>query len=318
MNMAVEPSNLRIAFAGTPEFAVPALQGMIDEKFVPKLVLTQPDRRAGRGRSLQASPVKQCALAAGIEVWQPEKLSGSSIQDDLRSLELDLMVVVAYGLILPKAVLAAPRYGCWNIHASLLPRWRGAAPIQRAIEAGDKHTGVSIMQMAAGLDTGPVYLQESIPIAENETGGSLHDRLAELGSAALLDCMDYLAAGDMPEPVAQDDAQASYARKLDKAEAEIDWNTPAEDLERRIRAFNPWPVCWFELDDQRLRVWQARVISQPDSAQAKPGKVVSAGAEGIVISTGKDQLCLTEIQAAGGRRMKAAEYLNAHPVRASV
>ena len=317
MTRAIGPSKLNIAFAGTPDFAVPALQGMIDEGYGPKVVLTQPDRRAGRGRTLRPSPVKQRAQTAGIDVWQPERLSGENIQQDLLSLELDLMVVVAYGLILPDKVLNAPRYGCWNIHASLLPRWRGAAPIQRAIEAGDEQTGVSIMQMAAGLDTGPVYLQAVTNISPNETGGSLHDRLAELGTAALLDCLDHLAAGNMPEPLAQDDKHTTYASKLDKSEAQINWQRPALEIERQVRAFDPWPVCWFELNEQRIRVWQAKHLpgSSPDTRQ--PGSIISTDADGIAIETGDGVLLLTEIQAAGGRRMSAGEYLNAHKVQAS-
>jgi methionyl-tRNA formyltransferase len=304
---------LRIAFAGTPDFSVPALKGMIAEGYPPLVVLTQPDRKAGRGRALKASPVKQQAIEAGIPVWQPERLSGEEIQSDLKRLNLDLMIVVAYGQILPQAVLDIPRYGCWNIHASLLPRWRGAAPIQRAIEAGDAESGVSIMQMAAGLDTGPVFLMAETDIESQETGGSLHDRLAKMGVAALLDCLDMLNAGNMPEPVAQNPEDSTYASKLDKSEAEIDWKLPAAQLERKIRAFNPWPVCWFELEGQRIRIFAAEVFNAaPD---LPPGSVIAASAVGIDVLTGDGGLRLLEIQAAGGKRMSAADYLNAHPIR---
>jgi methionyl-tRNA formyltransferase len=306
-------TKLRIAFAGTPDFAVPALEGMISGGFQPLVVLTQPDRKAGRGRRLRVGPVKEFALQAGIRVLQPERLSDAEIQTELQSLQLDLMIVVAYGLILPKTVLAIPKYGCWNIHASLLPRWRGAAPIQRAIEAGDKTSGVSIMQMAAGLDTGPVFLQADTELQPEDTGGSLHDRLAGLGTAAVLDCLDRLITGDMPEPAAQDQSLASYASKLDKSEAMIDWNTPAVELERRIRAFNPWPVCWSDLEGQRIRIWQAETLEQLNSSPV--GSIIAADTAGIDINTSDGVLRLLEIQAAGGKRMPVADYLNAHPVR---
>jgi len=309
-------TKLSIAFAGTPDFAVPALEAMICESFKPVAVLTQPDRRAGRGRNLQASPIKKCANEAQIEVLQPERLSGKDIQNRLRSMHLDLMIVAAYGLILPVEVLNIPRYGCWNIHASLLPRWRGAAPVQRAIEAGDKETGISIMQMATGLDTGPVFLQAVTPVTRTETGGSLHHRLAQLGAASLLDCLDMLAAGNMPEPVAQDDQLTTYAAKLDKAEAQIDWRQTAEIIEQRIRAFNPWPVCWFELNGERLRVWAAMVINR--DCPGPGGTIVAADAEGIDICTGEGALRLLEVQKAGSKRMSVADYLNAHPVQAGL
>jgi methionyl-tRNA formyltransferase len=313
--MSIEPHEppLRIAFAGTPDFAELALATMIENGFAPVAVLTQPDRPAGRGRTLQGSPVKQCATRYDIRVLQPERLSGTEIQSELHSMKLDLMVVVAYGLILPQAVLSIPRYGCWNIHASLLPRWRGAAPIQRAIEAGDEKSGVCIMQMAAGLDTGPVFLCMETPVKPDETGGSLHDRLAEMGSVALLECLDRLEAGNMPEPVAQDERNASYASKLDKAEAGIDWQLPAIVIERRIRAFNPWPVCWCEIDGTRIRVWSAGAVS--GTSTATPGTVVAAGPEGIDIASSDGLVRLLEVQRAGGKRMPVAQYLNAHRVR---
>ncbi len=306
-------TNLRIAFAGTPDFAVPTLQAMISGGYKPVSVLTQPDRPAGRGRILQAGPVKQSANNSGITVLQPQSLSGKEIQTALRAMRLDLMVVVAYGPILPEQVLQIPRYGCWNIHASLLSRWRGAAPIQRAIEAGDHETGISVMQMAAGLDTGPVFLQSATVITADETGESLHDRLAEMGAATLLECLDKLDAHVLPEPVAQDEGLVSYARKLDKTEAQIDWRLPATSLERRIRAFNPWPVCWFDLGGVRLRVWNAKALEVFSNERA--GEVLAANTEGIDISTGDGVLRLIEVQRPGGKKMSAADYLNAHPVR---
>jgi methionyl-tRNA formyltransferase len=314
MNRAGGQSSLNIAFAGTPEFAVAPLEAMIGGGYAPVLVLTQPDRPAGRGRTLQASPVKQCAAGSGIPVVQAESLKGDEFQAELRSQQLDLMVVVAYGLILPPQVLTIPRYGCWNIHASLLPRWRGAAPIQRVIEAGDEMSGVSIMQMAAGLDTGPVYLRAETALDDRETGGSLHDRLATMGAAALLECLDRLAAGNMPGPVAQDNAQATYASKLDKAEARIDWQIPAAAIERRIRAFNPWPVCWCEIEGKRLRIWDALTV--PADGSAAPGTIVAAGPEGIEVATSDGNILLLEVQRAGGKRMSAASFLNANPVQA--
>ena len=311
-------SELIIVFAGTPDFAVPALEAMVAHGYPPLGVLTQPDRPAGRGRSLQPSAVKQCASAHGIKVLQPERLSGETIFGDLEKLQPDLMIVVAYGLILPVSILELPRYGCWNIHASLLPRWRGAAPVQRAIEAGDRKSGVCIMQMEAGLDTGPVLQQTETEIRALETGGSLHDRLAQMGASALLECLDKLDAGKPPSPMVQDDTLASYAGKVSKSEAKIDWQVPAVVLERRVRAFNPWPVCWCEIDGERLRIWSAEALENVDFSNGKTGQagsVTAAGPGGIDVATSKGLLRLLEVQRAGGRRMSTAQYLNAHPVR---
>jgi methionyl-tRNA formyltransferase len=302
-------ATLRILFAGTPDFSVPPLQRLIAEGFPPLAVLTQPDRPAGRGRQLQASPVKQAAATAGIAVHQPATLRGATARDLVSKLEPDLMIVVAYGLILPAEILQLPKYGCWNIHASLLPRWRGAAPIQRAIEAGDRESGACIMQMNEGLDTGPVIHRASIALDEEETGGSLHDRLAELGASALLECVHSLSRGAPLIAEPQPDSGITYARKLEKAEAQIDWSEHAETLERRIRAFNPWPVAWCMIGGERTRIWKSCVVSAAHAS--KPGTVLSTGKDGINIATGKNVLRLLELQRPGKRRVSAADYLNA-------
>jgi methionyl-tRNA formyltransferase len=307
-------SGSRIIFAGTPEFAVPALQTLAAAGYKPRSVLTQPDRRAGRGLKLQASPVKRAAGELEIPVFQPESLKTTEFPDWLQEQQADLMIVVAYGLILPQAVLNLPRFGCWNIHASLLPRWRGAAPIQRAIEAGDTHSGVCIMQMDAGLDTGAVLARASIPLASDETGGSLHDRLARLGADCLLQCVQLLQSGRLPQAIPQATEGVSYARKLDKAEAEIDWTETADQLERRIRAFNPWPVCWCDIGGERCRIWLAHAepLTQPQQA----GEVLRADANGIVVACGEGQLHLTQLQRPGGRPQSAQEFLQQHALPA--
>lgn len=301
-----DSKKLRIVFAGTPEFAVAPLQALVETGHLPVAVLTQPDRRAGRGLKLQASPVKLAALDAGIAVFQPESLKTSEFQAWLGDLQADLMIVVAYGLILPQAVLDIPRQGCWNIHASLLPRWRGAAPIQRAIEAGDEQSGICIMQMDAGLDTGDVLLCESITLAEDETGGSLHDRLAMLGAESLVDCVNRLSKGEVINRIPQPTDGVTYARKLDKQEARIDWQQPAEQLARRIRAFNPWPVCWCEMEGERTRVWHAKAEGLP--VPTPSGTIMESGAPGIVVACGEGQLRITELQRPGGRVVPAGDY----------
>jgi methionyl-tRNA formyltransferase len=308
-------ASLQILFAGTPDFSVPPLQRLIAEGFPPVAVLTQPDRPAGRGRQLQASPVKQAAATAGIAVHQPATLRDTTARDLVLSLAPDLMIVVAYGLILPTEILQLPKYGCWNIHASLLPRWRGAAPIQRAIEAGDHESGVCIMQMNEGLDTGPVINRVSIALDGEETGGSLHDRLAELGASVLLECVHKLSRGASPKAEPQPESGITYARKLEKAEAQIDWTEHAEALERRIRAFNPWPVAWCIMGGERTRIWKSCVVRE--AHESIPGTVLSTGKNSIDIATGKYVLRLLELQRPGKRRMSAADYLNAKtlPVR---
>lgn len=302
-------SRLRILFAGTPDFSVPALRRLIADGLPPVAVLSQPDRPAGRGRHLQAGPVKRSAAMAGIPVHQPVTLRDAAARELVSKLEPDLMIVVAYGLILPAEILHLPRHGCWNVHASLLPRWRGAAPIQRAIEAGDSESGVCIMQMDEGLDTGPVIHRLSVQLAEQETGGSLHDALAELGASALLECVHKLSRGESLEARPQPDSGISYARKLEKAEAQIDWSTQAEVLERRIRAFNPWPVAWCMVGGERTRIWKSCVVAKDH--ESRPGTVLATGKYGIDIATGKQVLRLLELQRPGKRRMSAADYLNA-------
>jgi methionyl-tRNA formyltransferase len=304
-------SALRVVFAGTPEFAVPCLAALLRGPTPPLAVYTQPDRPAGRGRKLQPSPVKSAALAAGIEVRQPATLRDPEAQAALRALAPDLLVVVAYGLILPQAVLDIPRHGGWNVHASLLPRWRGAAPIQRAIEAGDSETGVCLMQMEKGLDSGPVLLKLSTAIGAEETAGELHDRLAALGAEVLADGLGLLRAGLKAQPVAQPTAGVTYAAKLDKAEARLDWQQPAAVLARRVRAFSPWPIAEGEVAGERLRIHRAVALDVAHGAL--PGSLLGGRREGLDIACGAGVLRLLEIQRAGGRPLPVADFLNARP-----
>ncbi|AOA73764.1 methionyl-tRNA formyltransferase [Stenotrophomonas rhizophila] len=299
---------MKIVFAGTPEFAVASLRAAARHQEVVG-VYTQPDRPAGRGRGLMPSPVKLEAIARGIPVFQPESLKTEQAQQQLRDLQPDLMVVVAYGLILPKAVLAIPTYGCWNVHASLLPRWRGAAPIQRAIQAGDADTGVCLMQMEAGLDTGPVLLRQHTPIQAGELGGSLHDRLAELGAQVLSDGLGLLRAGLKPIAQPQPEQGVTYAHKLDKAEARLDWSQDAQVLERTVRAFNPWPIAEAQLAGERVRIHGA--VALADNQGKAPGTLLAAGRDGIDIACGQGALRLRVLQREGGKAITAADYLNA-------
>ncbi len=299
---------MKIVFAGTPEFAVASL-GAAARHHEVVAAYTQPDRPAGRGRGLMPSPVKLAAIARGIPVFQPESLKTPEAQQQLRDLQPDLMVVVAYGLILPRAVLEIPTHGCWNVHASLLPRWRGAAPIQRAIEAGDAETGVCLMQMEAGLDTGPVLLSQHTPIADTDTGGLLHDRLAQMGAQVLSDGLGLLRAGLKPVAQPQPAEGVTYAHKLDKAEARLDWSQDAAVLVRKVRAFNPWPIAEAALAGERVRIHGA--IALDDNRAKAPGTVIGASREGIDIACGQGTLRLRVVQREGGKAITAADYLNA-------
>ena len=298
---------MRLVFAGTPDFAATALKALLQTDHQVVGVYTQPDRPSGRGRKLIPSPVKQVALDAGIAVFQPQSLKAPEAQAELKALAADVMIVAAYGLILPKTVLAIPRHGCLNIHASLLPRWRGAAPIQRAIAAGDKETGITIMQMDAGLDTGDMLLKLSTPIEESDTGGSLHDRLADLGGQAIVDALAGLEEGSQtPEP--QDDLQACYARKLSKEEGHLDWTEDASALSRRVRAFNPWPGTYTDAGGQRIRIHAAEVIDI--TSDRHPGTVVERSKDGIDIACGLDVLRVTRLQLPGSRPQSARDLIN--------
>ncbi len=299
---------MKIVFAGTPDFAVPCLRKAAAHNEV-VAVYTQPDRPAGRGRGLAPSPVKQAAQELGIPVLQPENFRSAQAKAGLRALAPDLMVVVAYGLILPQSVLDIPVEGCWNVHASLLPRWRGAAPIQRAIQAGDSETGVCLMKMEKGLDTGPVLLSQSIAIGAAETGGQLHDRLSQLGAQVLGDGLGLLRAGIRPVPRPQPEAGVTYAHKLDKAEAKLDWSRPAAVLADTVRAFNPWPVAEARLAGERLRLHG--VVALDESHEARPGELLRAGREGLDVACGEGVLRIRVLQREGGKAITAADFLNA-------
>ncbi len=311
-------SSLRIIFAGTPDFAASALAELIKSEHQIVAVYTQPDRPAGRGQKLRASPVKNLALEHNIPVLQPDNLKEAETQEILRSFNADVMVVAAYGLILPQIILDIPRLGCLNIHASLLPRWRGAAPIQRAIAAGDKESGITIMQMNAGLDTGDILQLSSCTITEKDSGGSLHDRLAEMGSIAILKTLKDLASNKI-KPIVQDDSLATYAHKLDKKEALINWQHSALEIERLIRAFNPWPVAFTYFNDKTLRIWQAKVLpldidteSNLKQTDIKPGTVIACNKKGIDIHCGEGVLRLLKLQPSGSKAMDVAAFMNGH------
>lgn len=301
---------MKVAFAGTPEFAAAALEAILAAGFDVPLVLTQPDRPAGRGMQLQPSPVKRVALAAGIPVHQPEKLRTPEQQAPLADVQADVLVVAAYGIILPQAVLDLPRHGCLNIHASLLPRWRGAAPIHRAIQAGDAETGITIMQMDAGLDTGPMLLSRAEAIHADDTTGSLHDRLALLGAEMIVEALRALPGGLTATPQPADGV--TYAAKIGKAEASIDWSRPAVELERAIRAFNPFPGAVATLQQTPVKLWRARAID----AAGTPGEVLLAEGAGVIVACGEGALCITELQKPGGKRLPAADFLRGMPIAA--
>jgi methionyl-tRNA formyltransferase len=299
---------LRIVFAGTPDFAVPSLLAAASRHEV-VAVYTQPDRPAGRGRALTPSPVKRAALERGIPVLQPETLKAQLARDALKALQPDLLVVVAYGLILPQKILDIPGLGCWNVHASLLPRWRGAAPIQRAIEAGDTQTGVCLMQMEAGLDTGPVLLSQPLAIGADETGGQVHDRLAALGAQVLADGIGLLRAGMRPVARPQPTQGVTYAHKIEKSEARLDWSQPANTLVNKVRAFNPWPVAEAMIAGERLRIHAATAL--PLDHGAEPGTLLFAGRSGLDIACGDGALRVRTLQREGGKAITAADFINA-------
>lgn len=298
---------MRLVFAGTPDFASTALRALLANGHQIVGVYSQPDRPSGRGRKLIPSPVKQVALEQALPVYQPESLRSTDAQAELKALDPDLMVVAAYGLILPRAVLDIPHYGCLNIHASLLPRWRGAAPIQRAIAAGDNKSGITIMQMADGLDTGDMLYKSATPIAPTDTGGSLHDRLAEMGGEAIVEAIKRLEAGTLtPEP--QDDEQACYAHKLTKHDGHIDWSRPALEIDRQIRAFNPYPGSYTDLNQQRIRIHQASLV--PLTGGQKPGTVLARARTGIEIVCGEGALRVERLQLAGSRPQSVTDLIN--------
>lgn len=301
---------MKIIYAGTPEFAVPALQALCRRaELRPLLVLTQPDRPAGRGQQLQESPVKRCAISLRLPLAQPQSLAEADIQAQLHALAPDLIIVAAYGLLLPTSLLQLPRHGCWNIHASLLPRWRGAAPIQYAIAAGDRHTGISIMHMERGLDTGPVYLQRELAIAEDDTSASLHDRLAQLGADCLLQCVQALQQERLPQPVAQDASLVTHAPRLHKADARIDWQQPATVIARKVRAYNPWPAAWTELLGKRTVIWEAQALP---GKHGQPGDIIAARRDHLLVACGSGALAIRLLQPAGSRAMPASDWLNAY------
>jgi len=298
-------SPLRVAFAGTPEFAACALESILAAGYTVPLVLTQPDRPAGRGMKLTASAVKQLALARELTVDQPERLRTDEQRGRLKESNSDVLVVAAYGLILPPEALTLPRFGCLNIHASLLPRWRGAAPIQRAIEAGDPETGITIMQMDAGLDTGPMLLRRKVGIAPDDTAASLHDKLACLGADAIIEALARLAVGDLLAET-QPTAGVTTARKISRTEAGIDWRRPATELARQVRAFNPFPVAFGQIRGTTVKLWAAHKVP----GCGEPGNILRIDASGIVVACGKDALCVTELQRPNSRRMAVAEFLH--------
>ncbi len=298
---------MRIIFAGTPPFAAAALNALADAGHDIALVLTQPDRPAGRGMKLAPSAVKQAALGRNLPVSQPASLKTAEAQAELAAVRADVMVVAAYGLILPQAVLDIPRLGCLNIHASLLPRWRGAAPIQRAILAGDTETGITIMQMDAGLDTGAMLSRITVPISATDTAASLHDALADVGARAIVAALADFGA---LMPVAQEDRLATYAAKLSKEEAQLDWSRPADVLARAVRAYNPVPGAWTVLDAAPLKIWSARAVA----GTGEPGKLLRADADQLHVACGDGALALEEIQPAGSKRMSAAAFLAGRPL----
>ncbi|SDX88052.1 methionyl-tRNA formyltransferase [Nitrosomonas sp. Nm33] len=299
---------MRIIFAGTPAFAARALISLLSAEYQIVLVLTQPDRPAGRGMKTQISDVKKVAQAYDIPLLQPLTLKSKAIHTQLKAFDADVMIVAAYGLILPEEVLKIPRYGCLNIHASLLPRWRGAAPIQRAILAGDQETGITIMQMDEGLDTGDMLLQRHIPIDSEDTAQTLHDKLADLGAQSIVEALGLMQL-DKLTVIPQDEIQACYASKIQKKEAEIDWRVDADQIDRSIRAFNPYPGAYTYLQGNLLKIWQAKAVK---NNSGKAGEIITTGSEGVVVACGKGALILEVVQKPGGKKMPIAEFLAGH------
>jgi len=299
--------NLNIIFAGTPEFAAKHLEQLIAEGYNIIACYTQPDRPAGRGKKLQPSAVKQVALEHGIPVCQPASLKADDALSELAQWNADLMIVVAYGLLLPKAALDTPKHGCINVHGSILPKWRGAAPIQRAVLEGDVETGVTIMQMDVGLDTGDMLFVETCEISETDTSGSVYEKLQEIGPGALLKTVDDIATGSI-NPIKQDDALATYAHKLTKQEAAIDWTDSSVNIERKIRGYQPWPVAYTEFSGNTVKVWQASVSETPTGRPA--GEIISSDKSGIQIATGEGSITITSLQPQGKKAMSAADFIN--------
>nr|WP_247671177.1 methionyl-tRNA formyltransferase [Pseudoalteromonas sp. MMG005] len=298
-------SPLRIVFAGTPDFAARHLNALINSQHNVVGVYSMPDRPAGRGKKLKASEVKLLAMEHDLPIFQPETFKSIEAQAELAALNADVMIVVAYGLLLPKAVLDTPKLGCLNVHGSILPRWRGAAPIQRALWAGDSETGVTIMQMDEGLDTGDMLYIATCPITAQDTSASLYDKLAELGPSALLETLNLLIS-DTATPIKQNDDLANYAKKLSKDEANIDWTMPAVQIERNIRAFNPWPVCFTVMQEQAVKIWQATVLDE----QGDAGTILRSDKHGVVIACGEQALAITQLQPQGKKPMSAQDFLN--------
>lgn len=298
---------MKIIFCGTPDFSVPPLEHLASAGHEMVAVFTQPDKPKGRGQKEQKTPVKMAAESLGIPVFQPTDMKNEVTQQLLASFDADLMVVVAYGLIIPQAVLDLPKYGCWNIHASILPRWRGAAPIHRAILAGDQSTGISIMQMEAGLDTGPVFRIYPTAIEATDTAQKLHDRLSDLGALAIVDCVDALINNELDEPSQQNNDLATYAHKLQKAESKINWQQPARVIARQIRAFNPWPGSSCEIAGEPLKIWQAQALEE--TSQVAAGEITQADKKSLRIQCGEGQLSLLEIQKPGKKRMPIASLM---------
>lgn len=301
--------SLKIIYAGTPYFAVPALHALLQADYSVIAVYTQPDRPAGRGQKLQFSPVKQLAHQHAIPIYQPISLREPYTQEELRALRPDLLIVAAYGLLLPESVLTIPRYGCLNIHASLLPRWRGAAPIQYALLAGDQETGITLMQMEKGLDTGPIWQQRACPISDAETTESLQNKLAQLGAELLLETLPQIIAGQH-KPIPQDSAQATYAPKITKADAQLNWQLSAVELARQVRAYNPWPIAFTRLHHEPIRVWQAQALTEQGASGTKPGSILAVTEKGIDVATRQGNLRLQVIQFPGSKPQPIASLLN--------